>query len=218
MVEAISKGKENLLFDSEAVILSQTRKNDWSQLDPILRKAFHFERVSVSRKDKAIRIADPRISLLISGTNKDAKELAGSIQGGLVSRILPYTFISPLKWRSQFSQEASKIPNFIGRKSKQLLEIYNFNKTNPFEFKLTDSQIQLHDTTFGNWTESLEKMEEFGSLKRLGVASVRIAMILTTLRRVENSNKESIIYCDDDIFDIALSIANTFNQQIGGIL
>lgn len=214
MVEAISKGKENLLFDSEAVILSQSRKNDWSQLDPILRKSFHFERISLSRKDRAIRITEPRISLVISGTNNDARELAGSIQGGLVSRILPYTFTSPLKWRSQFSSEASNIPAFIAHKSKQLLDIYNFNKAFPFEFKLTDSQIKLHDKTFGDWTDQLEKIEEFGSLKRLGVASVRIAMILTSLRRVEMDNKESVIYCDEDIFEIALSIAGTFNQQI----
>ncbi len=213
MIDALSRGKENLLFDSEAIILSQTRKNDWSQLDPILRKAFHFERISIARKDRAIRIPDPRVSLLISGTNNDAKELAGSIQGGLVSRILPYTFNSPFEWRSQFSNEASNIPGYISKKSELLVQVYEYNLNNPFEFKLTEAQIQKHDSTFGAWTKLLDNMEEFGSLKRLGVASARIAMILTALRRWEQTNSAKIIYCDDDIFDVSISIAETFHKQ-----
>lgn len=210
MIQLLDQGKENLLIDTEAVVLSQTRKNDWAQLDPHLRKAYHFERISVSRKDRTITIREPRISVLITGTVEDAKVFSGSIQGGLTSRILPYSFSAAMTWQNQFSDESSKIHSFIGTKSAELIAIFEFNRKYPFELKLTKSQQMKHTDTFGDWTEQLDSGNEFAYLKRLGVATVRLAMILTALRKFDDQNKDSIIYCEDDIFEIALSIADTF--------
>lgn len=215
MVQALDKGKQNLLVDTEAAILSQNRKRDWSQLDVILRKAFHFERISVSRKDRTLTIRDPRISVVISGTVEDAKVFGGSIQGGLTSRFLPYTYSSPMVWQNQFAEEYSKLPEFIDAKSKELVEIYLFNKVFPFELRFTPEQKNRHTNIFGDWTEELDKGDEFAFLKRLGGATVRIAMILTSLRRFENKDKSEVIVCEDDIFKISLSIADTFRFQGG---
>lgn len=214
MIQALDQGQVSLLIDSEAAVLSQNRRNDWGQLDPLLRKAYHFERISVSRKDKVITIRDPRISILISGTVEDAKVFSGSINGGLASRILPFSFRTPLEWQSRFTEESNKIPDFIDAKSKELIDLYNFSKIFPFEFKLTNDQEQLHTDTFTRWTDDLENEEVFAFIKRLGVATVRLAMILTALRRTERDNRESVIFCDDDLFEVALSIASTFRQQV----
>lgn len=213
MIQSLAKGQENLLSDTEAVILSNNRKNDWAQLDPHLRKAYHFERISVSRKDKIITIRDPRLSILISGTTADAKVFSGSIQGGLTSRILPYSFSAPMIWQNQFSDESSRIPEFIAGKSKDLIDIYLFHKENPFELKFTAEQKQRHFEIFGEWTEELDNGDEFAFLKRLGGATVRLAMILTALKKFEQQNRDSVVECDDEMFNIALSITNTFRNQ-----
>jgi hypothetical protein len=210
MIQNLAKGQENLLADTEGVILSQIKKNDWAQLDPPLRKAFHFERISVSRKDKTITIRDPRISLLMTCTVEDARVFSGSIQGGLTSRILPYSFSNTMKWQNQFTVESSRIPDFIDTKAMELIEIYQFNKKYPFELKFTDIQKQKHTDTFGDWTDELDSGDEFAFLKRLGVATVRIAMIITAVKKYEAKNEESNVICEDTIFDISLSIANTF--------
>lgn len=213
MIQALDQGKESLLMDSEATVLSQNRRNDWSQLDPLLRKAYHFERISVSRRDKIITIRDPRISMLISGTVEDAKVFSGTVKGGLASRILPYSFRTPMEWLSPFSEESQRIPEFIDVKATELIHIYKYSKAFPFEFKLSEAQQQLHTDRFKGWTEELDNEDVFAFLKRLGIATVRIAMILTALRRTEMNNHEAIVFCDDDLFDIALSIADTFRNQ-----
>lgn len=59
-----------LLFESEGDTLSQTLKSDYGNYSDVLRKAFHHELVSLSRrKDREYcEVANPRVSVALAGT------------------------------------------------------------------------------------------------------------------------------------------------------
>ena len=66
-----------LLFESEGDTLSQTLKSDYGNYSDVLRKAFHHELVSLSRrKDREYcEVANPRVSVALAGTPEQVRRL-----------------------------------------------------------------------------------------------------------------------------------------------
>ena len=70
-----------LLFESEGDTLSQTLKSDYGNYSDVLRKAFHHELVSLSRrKDREYcEVANPRVSVALAGTPEQVRRLIPEI-------------------------------------------------------------------------------------------------------------------------------------------
>ena len=66
-----------LLFESEGDTLSQTLKSDYGNYSDVLRKAFHHELVSLSRrKDREYcEVSNPRVSVALAGTPEQVRKL-----------------------------------------------------------------------------------------------------------------------------------------------
>ncbi|MCS2919044.1 YfjI family protein [Parabacteroides merdae] len=82
-----------LMADSEIDTILSASKQDYGMFDDLLRKAFHHEPVSSSRKtdNEMIRIDSPRLALLLSGTPGQFSRLIPDSESGLLSRLLLYT-------------------------------------------------------------------------------------------------------------------------------
>lgn len=81
-----------LLFESEGDTLSQTLKSDYGNYSDVLRKAFHHELVSLSRrKDREYcEVSNPRVSVALAGTPEQVRKLIPDAENGLMSRFCFY--------------------------------------------------------------------------------------------------------------------------------
>ena len=77
-----------ILFESEADTLGNVLKQDWGGYSDLMRKAFHHEAISYSRKfnDQYIEIEKPKLSVVLSGTPSQVLTLIPSTEDGLFSR------------------------------------------------------------------------------------------------------------------------------------
>lgn len=81
-----------LLFETEGDTLSQTLKSDHGNYSDLLRKAFHHETISMSRrKDREyLEIDNPRVTVVLAGTPEQIHHLIPDAENGLLSRFIFY--------------------------------------------------------------------------------------------------------------------------------
>lgn len=81
-----------LLFETEGDTLSQTLKSDHGNYSDLLRKAFHHETISMSRrKDREyLEIDNPRVTVVLAGTPEQIRHLIPDAENGLLSRFIFY--------------------------------------------------------------------------------------------------------------------------------
>ena len=93
-----------LLFETEGDTLSQTLKSEHGNYSDLLRKAFHHETISMSRrKDREyLEIDNPRVSVVLAGTPEQVRHLIPDAENGLLSRFIFY-FILLLSAKSPMS-------------------------------------------------------------------------------------------------------------------
>ena len=94
-----------LIMESEADTLSNMLNNDWSNYSDVLRKAFHHEPISISRKIEKIfeEINQPKLSMVISGTPNQLQPLIKSKDNGLFSRFIVYSFDEIAEFKNVFA-------------------------------------------------------------------------------------------------------------------
>jgi hypothetical protein len=206
-----------LIFESEADTLSSMLKQEWGNFSDILRKAFHHEKISMSRStdDLILEVNDPQLSLILSGTENQLQPLIKAKENGLFSRFLYYHFNEKSQWKdiSELGSEIDFREEFK-KLSKTLFNIYGrlVERSSELRVRLTEEQWvkfneemrKIHNTI------SLEGQEYFSSsIKRHGVILVRLLTVLTVLRNFEDISNNDILYVDSIDFEIALSIICT---------
>jgi Protein of unknown function (DUF3987) len=207
-----------LIFESEADSLSGMLKQEWGNFSDVLRKAFHHEKISLSRMsdDLIIEVEYPKLSVILSGTENQLQPLIKSKENGLFSRFLYYYFNSKSEWKN-ISAQGSEF-NFNDEfelLSEHLFELYGIlalKQNNPVKVELTETQWNrfneemkiIHDTV------SIEGQEYFtSSVKRHGVILIRIITILSILRNFEDIRGRDAVVADNIDFEIAMSIVET---------
>jgi hypothetical protein len=216
LINILSEGDVNLIADSEADILNATAKQEWaSLLDPILRQSYHHELVTIGRVDGGIRtVKHPRLSILLSGTPKQALGLAKSVESGLTSRFMYYAFNQPKKVESQFKASSQAIPELETKKSDELLSLYQYGRKHPFKFEFTDEQHKTHLQCLERWAGNASNDDPlFGTAVRMGLICFRIGMILTIVKRYRENNTEQTYRCNDLDFNLAISICDTLFEH-----
>lgn len=195
-------------------------KQEWGGYSDMLRKSFHHETISLSRKtnDEYISIKEPKISIALSGTPGQVGNLISSAEDGLFSRFIFYTFkVEEQLWRdvSPYGNPINLNEHFTNLSSQVFSMVQFFEQSNTI-IKLTREQWQTINEVGQKWLTEITifTSEEAGSVaKRLGVILFRLAMIFTALRKFENSEGTKEMLCTDADFEIALSIANTFIEH-----
>jgi len=205
-----------IIVESEADTMSNILKNDWGNYSDVLRKAFHNEHVSISRKTghTLTDMAAPKLAMVLSGTPEQLKPLIQSRENGLFSRLLIYSFDEIADFKDVFAKDTKHTKELFVDVGKKVSELYNelVNMKSSIEFMLTDIQKQKFIHRFRYIRENVisSHSESFlSNVYRHGLIMFRICMILTVLRHKENLKDRKTLICNDTDFFIALSIMQT---------
>ena len=218
-----------VIFETEADTLAKTLKQEWGNFSDVLRKGFHHESTSVSRKkdNVCIEIKNPHIAVCLGGTPNQVHHLMPDVENGLFSRFLFYAFEDHSKFKNPFiSHCAVNYPEFLTEKGNRIFELYNqLNQLDqPIQFKLTEEQGDKFTALFGAMLERNELLigRDFNAnIKRLGLITFRIAMILTALRLLESPQpvtwshrlRDNTLICSDLDYETAITIAATLEKH-----
>lgn len=213
-----------LLFESEGDTLSQTLKSDYGNYSDVLRKAFHHELVSLSRrKDREYcEVSNPRVSVALAGTPEQVRRLIPDAENGLMSRFCFYIIrfrrgIRNVFATSDISQSKNAMFKLLGDKFCHLHD--EFVRKGNFTFSLP---LELQ----GCFIEYLSRVNEEccdevdnkmqGVVRRIGLIAYRIMMVLTAIRNLENTSNARVLLngsielvCHKSDYDTAMNICDT---------
>lgn len=214
-----------LIFETEGDTLAQTFKSEHGNYSDGFRKAFHHEIISYNRrKDREfIELETPRLSALLSGTPKQVSTLIPNAENGLFSRfIFYYMNIKPI-WKDVFAGDDSQtLDDYFRHLGNQFFNFYKTlqQQSAPLRFCLTATQQQTFNAHFSqaqNQYLYLCGVDYLATVRRLGLITFRIAMILTTLRIMATGHISTPLICDNTDFYASLEMVKILIQHAARI-
>lgn len=211
----LEDAKEDLIiFESEADSLTNMLKQDWGDFSDLLRKAFHHEKVSISRQseDRFYEIKRPQLSLVLSGTPNQVKPLIDSKENGLFSRFAYYYFNEVQGWKDVSpSANENSYDELFEEKAQEIKTLYEKLKSiEKVEIKMTENQWAVFQGRMSLANEIIintNKIDFDPIVKRLGLIAFRIILILTVLQKSEEIIQENnVLVVDDNILNVTIEI------------
>ncbi len=212
-------GGGGIICETEADTLGAVFKNEWGSYSDLLRKAFHHERIALSRKTNKeyVEIDNPCISIALSGTPNQIFNIIADAEDGLFSRFIFYLFKTELIWISPApSKNKINLTEHFKILSQKVMDMAHFLKDYPTYVNLTDAQWQKIDSLFENYlhdTDSLFGGDALSVVKRMGLIAYRVCLLLTALRKFENGDTTENLICLDADFDKSLIIIDVLMQH-----
>lgn len=212
-------GGVGLMFETEGDTLANTFKSDYGNFSDGFRKAFHHEMISYTRrKDREfVELSKPKLSALLSGTPKQVLALIPDAENGLFSRFIFYWMNTRLEWNDVFAESDKPLDGYFQQLGFGFYELYKIlEKSNPKRFTYTELQQKQFNDFFE--VVQVEYSKLFGldivaSVRRLGLITFRIGMILSSLRMVDNGCFPDTIECDDDDFKASIIMAKVLLEH-----
>jgi hypothetical protein len=203
-----------LIFETEGDTLALTFKSEHGNYSDGFRKAFHHETISYNRrKDREfVEIQNPRLSALLSGTPKQVSTLIPSAENGLFSRFIFYFMNVRPVWNDVFANSSDQtLDSYFNHLGMQFFDLYKHLEcqSEPIRFCLTSGQQQAFNAYFAqtqNQYLCLYGADYLATVRRLGLITFRMAMILTALRIMDDGDIHSPLVCRDNDFNTALSM------------
>jgi Primase C terminal 2 (PriCT-2). len=217
-------GGVGLIFETEGDTLANSFKSDYGNFSDGFRKAFHHEMISYTRrKDREfVELTKPRLSALLSGTPHQILALIPDAENGLFSRFIFYNMNLKLEWRDVFSESTVSLDDYFINLGQQFFQFYQtLQQSHPIRFELSPEQKQQFNSFFATVQEeyaNLFGLDIVASVRRLGLITFRLAMILTTLRLMVGKAKSDVIVCDDTDFRTVLIMARVLLQHTAHVL
>jgi hypothetical protein len=208
-----------IICETEADTLGQTFKNDWGSYSDLLRKAYHHEKISISRKtnNEYFEIDNPRLSVVLSGTPNQILNIIQSAEDGLFSRFIFYVFASNPVW---LDPSPKSNPVNLTQHFKQLSDyvyrMVRFLDTTSTTIFLTDKQWAKFNPLFDEYLfriYNLVSQDATSVVKRLGLIVFRFCLIFTAMRKFENQMNAVELECTDLDFENALILADIYLQH-----
>ena len=212
-------GGVGLIFETEGDTLANTFKSDYGNFSDGFRKAFHHEMISYTRrKDREfVELTKPRLSALLSGTPKQILALIPDAENGLFSRFIFYNMNLRLEWRDVFSEGAVPLDDYFIDLVQRYFQFYQtLQQSQPIRFSLSVNQQKEFNQFFTEIQQeysNLFGLDIVASVRRLGLITFRVAMILTSLRLMDGKPIQSVIVCDDTDFRTSLIMARVLLQH-----
>ena len=217
-------GETGIMFETEGDTLVNAFKSDYGNYSDGFRKAFHHESITYSRvkDDEYTEIRKPRLSVLLSGTPRQIQSLIPDAENGLFSRFIFYSLNVDLQWHDVFATaNDTPVDDFFRQLGKDFYSIHQALLTlHPLSFFVTQPQQQQFHDMFQEIQNSYIKLfgyDFLASVRRLGLITFRIAMILTVLRIYEFGELPNPLICDDADFNSAIEITRVLIQHTSRI-
>ena len=216
-------GGVGLIFETEGDTLANTFKSDYGNFSDGFRKAFHHEMISYTRrKDREfVELTKPRLSALLSGTPKQILALIPDAENGLFSRFIFYNMNLRLEWRDVFSEGVVPLDDYFIDLGQRYFQFYQtLQQSQPIRFSLSVNQQKEFNQFFTEIQQeysNLFGLDIVASVRRLGLITFRVAMILTSLRLMDGKPIQSVIVCDDTDFRTSLIMARVLLQHTANV-
>lgn len=207
-----NKGR-GLLHETEGDVLNNTLRSDFGDISPLLRQAFHHEPFSQYRKTNKdhIEIENPCLSVILTGTVRQFQNLIRDEEDGLFSRFIYYRLPQSEVWKNQFIINSNSHQNAVNQLSDELCQL-TFQlemEQSPILFAFSKDQMSELNEFF---SEEHKKYVEKGlegfipNIKRLGIISFRLAIILSSLRLTFEKDFPKKVVCSSKDFEIVKSM------------
>ena len=205
-----------IICETEADTLGQVFKNDWGSYSDLLRKAFHSEKISISRKtnNEYFEINNPRLAVALSGTPQQVYNIISSAEDGLFSRFVFYVFKTNSKWidPSPYGSRVNLTDHFA-KLSNVVYEMVLFLDSGKTKIHLTKEQWDKFNPTFSEYLSQISAFvsEDAQSIvKRLGLVLYRMCMIFTSIRKFQAQEQATDIQCLDEDFETASQLIEVY--------
>ncbi len=225
MIQILGANRDfGLIFESEGDTLAMSLKNDWGNFSDVLRKAAHHETVSMARRqnDEFIEITNPCLSVVLSGTPNQVKELVGGVENGLTSRFCFYNFEGDNPWKNQFAIPDVNREKVFTKATEYMYHVWTKQADSPETIiNVPEFLAERHTEFFDEKYQSL-RLEHSGDIvpnvRRHGLMCFRIAMLLTIFRNLEQNEwlAESLNVCEEDM-DLALAIMDVLMKHLATV-
>lgn len=203
-----------IMLETEADSLNEVMKNQWGNLSDVLRKSFEFEVLSSLRADddKTFDIKIPKLSIVLTGTKNQLFDLIPSAQNGLFSRFLFIEFPLVKKWENMFESDNSLESHYF-ELSRKVLKFYDKTAHADVKFQFSSNQSERFNQYYEQKQNEFDLLlgeDSIASVRRIGNMQFRIAMLISTIRMLEEDNVQTIVECKDIDFEIAEILARWF--------
>lgn len=208
-----NEGK-GIIFETEGDTLAQAFKTDYGNYSEGFRKAFHHETITYYRRTEReyVDIDKPCLSAVLSGTPKQVSNLIPSAENGLFSRFIFYFMNVSSVWKDVFAISSDNgLDDYFDKLGNEFFSLYQTLQSNPeIQFTLTVSQQQQFNVFFQevqNTYITLKGLDYMATVRRLGLITFRMCMILSALRIMETGELPSRIVCEERDFQTTISMA-----------
>lgn len=208
-----SDGK-GLIFETEGDTLAYAFKSDYGNYSDGFRKAFQHETISYYRRTdrEYVDILSPCLSACLSGTPQQIASLIPDVENGLFSRFIFYKMNMQFKWKDVFSSEFDQgLDEYFDQLGQEFFSLYKILQSGPYiQCMLTEDQKSRFNDFFATVQDQyldLVGKDYMASIRRLGLITFRISMILTTLRLMESGEQSTILICEERDFNTSIQMA-----------
>ncbi len=204
-----------LLTETEIDGLIESLEGTGRGFNDILRKGFENESLSSMRKtdEERIFIDKSVISVLMTGTTGQFQKLIPDAENGLFSRVITYNLDPKQEWISAIDIDEFSYDEYFEDFKILMLEFYQTLESYPeaLSFELTSQQYVKFDNYFNDKFQNIRSIagqDGRASVIRTATIVVKIATILSAVRRLEDDSLMNQNACEDDDFEVALSLAD----------
>lgn len=205
-----------LIFETEGDTLANTFKSDFGNYSDGFRKSFHHETINYYRKmdREYVDLESPCLSTVLSGTPKQVLNLIPSAEDGLFSRFMFYYMNMQPVWMDVFASTTPMgLDDYFYELGKEFFGFYEaLNSSKDVQFFLTAEQQQAFHIFFNKCFQhyfNLKGEEYIGTIRRLGLITFRLSMILSALRLMDSGEIPDKLICEEQDFSTALAVAET---------
>lgn len=213
-----NEGK-GIICETEADTLGQTFKNDWGSYSDMLRKSFHGEKISVSRKTDGefVEVNNPQLSVALSGTPKQVFNIIASAEDGLFSRFVFYVYKTDAVWLDPSPKgNPINLTDYFKKQSNEVYKMVQYFERDEMILQLTDEQWGRFNPTFSSYLQQINTFlseDALSIVKRLGLILYRFCMLFTAIRKFKNNDHTKNVFCANIDFETALNLINVYLQH-----
>lgn len=203
------------MFETEGDTLANTFDSDYGNYSDGFRKAFHHESISyIRRKDKEyVSIKSPCLSTLLTGIPQQVRTLIKDAENGLFSRFMFYYLNSRSEWYDVFDAGSGiALDEYFKQIGEEFYSLFKLlQPLQSVRVEMTPDQRTRFNAYFSDiQTRQMDSYGEYivASVRRMGLSTFRIILILTALRIPETGELGPTLYCTDADFRTALQICD----------
>ena len=213
-----NEGK-GIICETEADTLGQTFKNEWGSYSDMMRKSFHHEKISVSRKTDGefVEVNSPQLSVALSGTPKQVFNIIASAEDGLFSRFIFYVFKTDAVWLDPSPKgNPINLTDYFKTQSNEVFKMVEYFEKDEMILQLTDEQWDKFNPAFNSYLQQINTFvseDALSIVKRLGLILYRFCMLFTAIRKFKTNNYHKEVFCSDLDFETALALIHVYLQH-----